>query len=92
MEVNADRPQTPYEVFCQRCRVSHPMGTKRCLHCGEPIDRGRFRIAAAIPSSHEEEVREEELPAAAAKRLSPIAALWLLLAIGAAMYRACASG
>jgi len=28
---------TAYEVRCQRCNCSFAPGTKRCIHCGEPI-------------------------------------------------------
>jgi hypothetical protein len=27
----------PHEAWCPRCRVSHPPGTKRCLHCGNAV-------------------------------------------------------
>jgi hypothetical protein len=27
----------PHEAWCPRCRVSHPPGTKRCLHCGNGV-------------------------------------------------------
>jgi hypothetical protein len=50
-----------YEVHCPRCRVTFPVGTKRCVHCGgrtgqrvesegRPVwdDRsGRFRVVTA---------------------------------------------
>ncbi len=26
-------PQS-YETYCPNCRVSHPPGTRKCLHCG----------------------------------------------------------
>jgi hypothetical protein len=29
--------QTPYEVYCFDCRVTFPVGTRRCLHCGSPL-------------------------------------------------------
>jgi hypothetical protein len=38
--VDADQP-SPYEVYCQRCRVSFPIGTRTCIHCGQRIGRAR---------------------------------------------------
>ncbi len=42
--------KTPsYEAFCPSCRVSHPPGTRHCVHCGgavlreRPDDGGGFR-------------------------------------------------
>jgi hypothetical protein len=26
--------QTPYEVYCFRCRVTFPSEARRCVHCG----------------------------------------------------------
>jgi len=31
-----------YEVWCSRCQVSFPVGTKRCLHCGERTQKERI--------------------------------------------------
>ena len=44
----------PHEAWCPRCQVSHPPGTRRCLHCGggvmpmRPVEGGR--IAGPIPA------------------------------------------
>lgn len=29
--------RTPYEVYCFRCRVTFPIGSRHCLHCGGPL-------------------------------------------------------
>ena len=29
----------PYEVYCTHCNVSFPVGTRVCVHCGQPIGR-----------------------------------------------------
>lgn len=40
---------TSYEAYCPSCRVSHPPGTRHCVHCGggvlreRPDDAGRMR-------------------------------------------------
>lgn len=96
MATTAEGAQTPYEVYCYDCRVTFPVGTQRCVHCGGRI--GRQRLPRMLPGTRpggvasgplEQEIDEEELPKRGG-RLSPIAALWLLLALGGAMYRACA--
>lgn len=30
-----------YEAYCASCRVSHPPGTRRCVHCGGAVMRER---------------------------------------------------
>jgi hypothetical protein len=97
--VNVDQP-TPYEVYCQRCRVSFPIGTRTCIHCGQRIGRARpqgpvpTQPAAALrrPSdaAHpvRDEVDEDDLPIRGG-RMSPTAILWVVLILGGAIYRAC---
>lgn len=29
-----------YEVYCHGCRVTFPVETKRCIHCGNRLGRG----------------------------------------------------
>lgn len=97
--MNVERP-TPYEVYCQRCRVSFPVGTRSCIHCGERIGRGRSpapapaplrpgarRRPAGVPPPVMDDV-EDELPTRSGL-MSPVAILWLVLILGGAIYRAC---
>lgn len=43
-----------HEAWCPRCRVSHPPGTKRCLHCGggvlpvRPVEGMRVQQQARV--------------------------------------------
>lgn len=92
-----------YEAWCPRCRVTHPPGTRRCLHCGGPVLAERpaaggiasgpvVRQGAAAPwpieAGEDEEARE---PARAARPLKiGMAALWIVLAIVTGILRACA--
>ena len=97
--VNVDRP-SPYEVYCQRCRVSFPVGTRPCIHCGERIGRpGLLRAAPARPAAAPKrpagappppvfEEDAEELPTRGGL-MSPVAILWVVLILGGAIYRAC---
>lgn len=34
MQPSLEGARTPYEVYCYDCRVTFPVGQKRCLHCG----------------------------------------------------------
>jgi len=82
-------PQTPYEVYCYRCHTSFPVGTRRCVHCGGPVgQRAQAReLRPRLPELHDEDLGE----AVAGRRLAGMG-LWILLAIGATLYRVCAGG
>lgn len=96
----ADRSQ--YEVYCNRCGVSFPIGTRRCIHCGGPTARQRqggarpeprleFRDDGPFGAEDELEIEEEGI---ARRRgvFSPIALVWLALAVAMTVYRACTGG
>lgn len=65
-----------YEVWCHRCNVTFPVGTRVCMHCGgrtraEPPPRSRFaasepRLKLGDPRSYAEtgEMQRFELPVA----------------------------
>lgn len=90
-------PQTPYEVYCYDCRVTFPVGTRRCIHCGRPIATGPARGApplvpgAPVPGAPVEP-EEVELPGQISARRLGGMSLWVLLALGAALSRFCAEG
>ena len=89
------RPYTPtaFEVYCHRCRVTFPLGTRTCLHCGGRLARERqapSRFAAPQELDPEAVLAEGEIPVRRA--LSPFTAIWVLLAIAATLYRACTAG
>ncbi len=93
--MNVEQP-APFEVYCQRCRVSFPVGTRSCVHCGERIGRGRppaparpgaLRRPAGVPPPVLDDV-DDELPTRSSL-MSPVAILWLVLILGGAIYRAC---
>jgi hypothetical protein len=84
-------PDSPYEVYCQNCRVSFPVGTRSCLHCGRPI--GRRSAAPATPAGPRppataDEELLEELPGRS-MAFSPMTLVWLLAAVATVVYRAC---
>jgi hypothetical protein len=84
-----------YEVRCERCRTSFAPGTRRCIHCGQPIGRQLFGGMTAV----EPELAGE--PAAAPSSGAPARAgrgrgvLWTVLAVIAvlsSLARTCAAG
>ena len=91
METHVRGPQTPFEVYCYGCQSSFAVGTRRCVHCGGRLGSERMLPPAGTrPSIQDREIVEEELPTRG--RFSPLTALWLVLALGAAAYRACTGG
>ena len=95
----------PHEAWCPRCRVSHPPGTKRCLHCGHgvlpvrPVEgmrasatmsRGPIEIPMAPDIVSEDAEREQgEMSRVARPLRFGIAAIWVVLAAAGAILRAC---
>ena len=84
-----DGPQTPYEVYCPSCRVTFPVGTRQCIHCGARVGRERFSPALDLPPGSEEVFVEQE--AGRRPGLSPFALVWVALLLAGYLYRACAS-
>ena len=87
-------PQTPYEVYCYECRVTFPVGTRRCVHCGRPIPMGPLTPGALplVPGAAPDASDEFELPGQISGRKLGGMSLWVLLALGAALSRFCAGG
>lgn len=91
-------PQTPYEVYCYQCRVTFPVGTSRCIHCGRPIGapaaaRDLFPNLPGVNlpgSAGPEAAGRDEVsdPLVAVRKFGGVG-LWLLVALGAALSRAC---
>ena len=90
--MQAEAPRTPYEIHCARCRVTFPVGTKRCLHCGGRLTRDRMPQNVVFPPALEMpgEFPDEEA-SRRSSRISPITVLWIVAALGVAIQRACAS-
>ena len=81
-----------YEVRCENCRTSFAPETRRCVHCGAPLAKGRQMVSmgrsfdpAHLPEDGPEE--EGELLAR-----GPRAAIWVVIALVtaiASMLRTC---
>ena len=81
----------PFEVHCGRCRVTFPVGTRRCIHCG-----GATSGAARPPGLRFEPMAApEEAPAEADPELvgrrfvSPLTLVWIALIAAGYLVRAC---
>lgn len=94
------------EVRCHRCDVSFPVGTKRCIHCGERIGRPLFGGPAPghAPEGEEAEdvavlrgsgdVEAEEADAEPQGRLlrAGFTLFWVVVAVLSAVMRSCQEG
>lgn len=101
MRIEASQPRV--EVYCNRCHVSFPVGTRRCMHCGGRLDtERRWTELSALPpefsfepqpephsEAHFEELGEEDLPRRSG--FSPLTLVWIALLLAGYLYRACAS-
>ena len=92
-----------HEAWCPRCHVSHPPGTRRCLHCGggvlptRPGESLRGASATGSPApmnvaSAPVDATDDE-PAAAPAKLSPlklgINVIWVALFVVVTVMRVC---
>jgi hypothetical protein len=88
--MRAAKANTPYEVYCQRCRVSFPIGTRSCMHCGQPIGPSTLEAALlarrAGPPADEDGLAETPMRALKA---SPMTLVWVLAGVATIAYRAC---
>ena len=84
------RTMARYEVRCPRCRVSFPIGTRTCLHCGSRIRSEELVPSAAVPAVSPTEQAEEELEAGRSPMRLITGLVWVALALAGSLYRACA--
>ena len=94
--VQSSRP-VAFEVYCDRCRVSFPVGTRRCIHCGHATSGARgssgLRVEpAGGPGEPEAAEPDAELaPELVRQRfVSPVTLAWIVLIAAGYVYRACA--
>jgi hypothetical protein len=80
-------PQTPFEVYCHRCKVTFAVGTKRCIHCGGRIGSERFRPGLELPPGAGDLDLEESVGRRSG--LSPFTLVWVALLLVGYLYRAC---
>jgi len=95
------RHQTPtsaFEVWCNHCQTSFAAGTKRCIHCGERLSRGRQRRAfrvpqldgeVALPPEIDDVLIEDDLPKKKSP-ISPLTLVWIAVLLGGYLFQLCA--
>jgi len=91
--MRAGDPQNPYEIYCHRCNVSAPVGTRRCIHCGERLSGEqrpqRAELLGLFEADSGEADEEREEFATSIGSAAPKVALWILLLLGGFLYRFC---
>ena len=81
-----------YEVRCYQCQTSFAPETRRCVHCGAPLEQGRRMVAAAEgidpgPVAEDQAPEESEVLGK-----GPRTAIWVVVALVtavASMLRSC---
>jgi hypothetical protein len=91
--MRAPRPQNPYEIYCDQCNVSAPVGTRRCIHCG-----GRLSGAQGAQRSGFADLLKAELAVAGAEEEElepsigsavPKIVMWIVVLAGGYLFRFC---
>jgi hypothetical protein len=89
--MQAQGPQTPFEVFCPSCSVTFPVGARSCIHCGGRLSKDRWQpMDAPVTFDEGAAPMEDERPRMSP--FSPVALIWVLLFVAGTIYRACSSG
>ena len=81
-----------YEVRCHQCETTFAPGTRRCIHCGAPLAKGR-RVVSTGERFDPNQVAEDQ-PPEEGELLSrgPRTAVWVVVALVtavASMLRTC---
>ncbi len=91
-----ENPRSPFEVYCQRCRVTFPVNAKHCLHCGGRLSKTQSASPIVFEPSMQPsmppplELRDEDTPSRT-RSFSPISILWIAVALAVGIQRACSS-
>jgi predicted amidophosphoribosyltransferase len=81
-----------YEVYCNQCQVTFPAGNRRCLHCGSRLQSDRASHDLVLPPEFEGEVTADETGPKRRRGVSPVAGIWLVLAVVITIVRSCSGG
>ena len=81
-----------YEVRCHQCETSFAPGTRRCVHCGAPLTKGR-RVVSTAEGFDPDQVAEDQPPEEGELLArGPKTAIWVVIALVtavASMLRTC---
>lgn len=78
-----------FEVYCDRCRVTFPVGTRRCMHCGGPTTGSRARRPPGREPEPEPLEAEPEAEIGPRRLVSPLTLVWIVLIAVGYLVRAC---
>ena len=90
--MQAHDPNNSFQVYCDRCNVTAPVGTRRCIHCGGRLPGARGAQRTALTELFKPEfieTNEEEEFTPSIRSAGPKVAMWILLLIGGFLYRLC---
>jgi len=84
------RHQNPYEIYCDRCNVTAPTGTRRCIHCGGRFSGTQRRgFADLLKAEFAEPGAEEEEVDPSIGSAAPKIVMWIVVLIGGFLFRFC---
>ncbi len=84
-----------YEVRCERCQTSFAPETRRCIHCGGPVGRGRAFAALGGPDAMGRGAETDDGNAMAEfgdRMRGPLWIITVALAVAASIARTCSAG
>lgn len=84
-------PRTPFEVYCDHCKVTFAAGTKKCIHCGQRLGSPGMPTPGSAAAARELDP-EGGMDAANPLRRAGGVSLWVLVAVMAALARMCGGG
>ena len=91
--MQARDPHDAFQVYCDRCNVTAPAGTRRCIHCGGRLPGARGAQRTALTELFKPELigadEEGEEFTTSIGSAGPKVAMWILLLIGGFLYRLC---
>jgi hypothetical protein len=81
-----------YEVRCYQCQTSFAPETRRCVHCGAPLEKGRRRVSAAEEFDPDPMAEDQAPEESEVLGKGPRTAIWVVVALVtavASMLRTC---
>jgi len=81
-----------YEVRCHQCETSFAPGTRRCIHCGAPLERGRRAVSTGERFDPDQVAEGQPQEEGELLSRGPRTAVWVVVALVtavASMLRTC---
>lgn len=74
-----------YEVRCHQCDTSFAPETRRCVHCGAPLARGRQVVSATGPFDPGQATEDQPPGEGELLARGPRTAIWVVVALVTAL-------